>query len=210
MTVVDDSLSERDIGVLARLHVESLPDSLISVVGERYARVFYRHLSSSRDEFLYLERGGANGTDVVGACVVSLHPETLNRRLLRTTPLLPMSMMAITRLPLRSIFAKLLAKSRTPAATQPSGPEIILIFTLPGLRGVGSGTRLLMRAESWLAARGVERVFVKTRDVADNRAIRFYEKAGFRRIASIVKQGKNLALFDKHICHDFSNKMNHG
>ena len=41
MTVVDGSLAERDIGVLARLHLVTLPESLVSVIGERYAKAFY-------------------------------------------------------------------------------------------------------------------------------------------------------------------------
>lgn len=205
MTVVDGSLAERDIGVLARLHLVTLPESLVSVIGERYAKAFYRYAVSSPDEIVFLEWSGSKRDELVGACIVSLHPETLNHRLLRQTPLVPMALTALPRLPLRAIVGNALTKSKRSSVAQPGGPEIILIFTLPSLRSQGSGSRLLARTESWLAERGMSRIFVKTRDAADNRALRFYEKAGFRRMASIVKQGKALALFEKDICADPGN-----
>jgi GNAT superfamily N-acetyltransferase len=199
MTVIGDVLRDGDLDVLARLHVETLPESLVSTLGPRYARAFYRYISSSSDEVVFMERCGSDGVDVAGACIVSLHPETLNRRLLRATPLIAMALLAMPRL-----LPRLLPKAsgaQMPGTTQPAGPEIILIFTMPTLRSRGCGARLLMKAESWLAARGVVRLYVKTRDAEDNRAIGFYRRAGFQPLGSIVNRGKKLLLLDKSLSH---------
>ncbi|MDP2809118.1 MAG: GNAT family N-acetyltransferase [Rhodocyclaceae bacterium] len=197
MTVVGNVANKGDIEVLGRLHVEILPESLVSLIGERYARSFYRYVSSSSKELVFLERDGSDADAVVGACVVSLDPGTLNRRLLRATPLIPMALLALPHMPLRSLLGGSRDGAKAQAPEQPPGPEIILIFTLPSLRSRGCGARLLARAEDWLAQRGVGTLYVKTRDAEDNRAIGFYERAGYRRLAAIVNKGKKLALFDK-------------
>ncbi|MBX3162086.1 MAG: GNAT family N-acetyltransferase [Deltaproteobacteria bacterium] len=191
MSVVGDTLSRRDIAQLARAHVEALPDSLVSLVGERFARTFYAYASASADELVLTERDGAA---LIGACLVSLAPETLSRRLLQRTSLSLHAALAVHRLPLRAM----LASARGPKAPpQPPGPEILLIFTLPEVRSRGVGARLLARCEELLAARGIPRLFVKTRDDAANRALQFYARAEFLRIATRTKYGKRLALFEK-------------
>lgn len=198
MTVVDGQLSRRDIAILGRLHVETLPDSTVSIVGLRYAEAFYRYLCRSRHEVVFLERGN-DGTSVAGACIVSLQPETLSRRLLMATPLLPFAMAAAPRLVANTMHGKLKAVPSTSPTVQPAGPEIILIFTLAELRSRGCGSRLLARSEAWLVSHNYRRLFVKTRDDAANRAIGFYLNSGFSRIESVVNKGKALILFDKNL-----------
>ena len=197
MSVIDGALRESDIEVLGRLHFDTLPDSLVSVVGERYARAFYRYVASSPDEVVFLERGGPDGGPVVGACIVSMHPERLNYHLVRSTPLLPMALMAVARLMPRLWRRARLAGSDYSAVKQPVGPEIILIFTLPTLRSRGCGAQLLSRAETWLGNRGVTRLYVKTRDSDDNRAIGFYLRSGFQKLGFTINRGKRLVLFGK-------------
>ena len=125
---------------------------------------------------------------------MSLAPETLSRRLLARTPLLLCAPLAIRRLPLR---AMLLGATQPAAPSQPPGPEILLIFTVPELRGQGLGARLLARCEQLLLARGLATVLVKTRDDAANRALKFYERAQFNPIAARSKYGKRLLLLEK-------------
>lgn len=197
MTVVNDTLSEIDINVLARMHIATLPESLVSVIGERYALAFYRYLCESRDEALFLDRNGPTGTEVIGACIVSLHPETLNRRLLKHTPLVPMALIALRNLAAKYWQGKHHMAQAEVSCEQPLGPEIILIFTLPTVRNQGCGARLLLKSELWLAAHGTNKLYVKTRDAPDNRAIAFYQRAGYQRMGPIIKSGKQLVLFDK-------------
>lgn len=199
MILDGDALSDSDVGVLARMHLMALPQSLVAVLGERYAGAFYRYLAHSRDEIILLERGGESGLDILGACLVSACPETLHRRLALRTPLLLYGLLSLTRLPLRSMVKQMFAGAASAPVRQPEGPEIILIFTRQAIRGQGLGTRLIGRTEAWLRSLGAERLLVKTQDRLDNQAIRFYEKLGFRRIGSIVDLGKSLLLFEKLI-----------
>jgi ribosomal protein S18 acetylase RimI-like enzyme len=137
--------------------------------------------------------------ELSGACLVSLAPETLLRRLLTRTPLLLFAPLAIRRLPLR---AMLLGAAGSAGPQQPRGPEILLIFTVPELRSQGLGARLLASCERQLLARGLHKVLVKTRDDAANRALAFYERAQFTRIAARSKYGKRLLLLEKTLAAD--------
>lgn len=196
VSVVGDHLTATDIAALGRMHVEALPESLVSRVGERYARAFYGYLAGSDREVVFVERDPLAGNAVVAACIVSLHPETLNRRLWWRTPLLPMAVLAVSRLLRRSGPPDLAGET---GVVQPAGPEVILIFTQRGLRSRGCGARLLTRAEAWLAAHGATVLYVKTRDAPTNRAVGFYLQSGFAVIGSVVSKGKKLVLFHKRI-----------
>lgn len=195
MTVVGDVLGRRDVEQLARAHVEALPESLVSRVGGRYPQAFYRYLAGSADELILIDRG-APGADLRAACVVSLAPATLSRRLLYRTPLVVHALRAVRRLPLRA----LLVTSRD-GAPPPSleGPEILLLFAVPEARGHGVGARLLERCEALLVERGFEALWVKTRDDPGNRAIQFYRREGFAPAGSVSRHGKRLARFHKSL-----------
>jgi GNAT superfamily N-acetyltransferase len=193
VTIVDDVLQEGDLARLACMHVVALPESLVSLLGEQYARAFYRYCASTSEELLLVERERG---ELSGACLVSLAPETLSRRLLTRTPLLLFAPLAIRRLPLR---AMLLGATEPAAAQQPLGPELLLIFTIPEGRSQGLGARLLARCEQQLLSRGLQKLLVKTRDDPSNRALKFYERARFNPIASRSKYGKRLLLLEKSL-----------
>jgi GNAT superfamily N-acetyltransferase len=190
VSVEGDTLAPDDLALLARMHLEALPGSLVSLAGEAYARAFYRYVAASAEELILVERAGR---DLVGACVVSLAPATLSRRLLLHTRL-PLVM---HRLPLAKLALGLLRPAKGAPPAQPEGPEILLVFAVPERRSSGVGARLLARTQALLAARGHLRLLVKTRDEATNRALGFYAREGFRRVASLTKLGKRLVLFEK-------------
>ncbi len=197
MTVVDDVLGERDIARLARMHVDALPESMVSLFGEPYARAFYRYCASSAEELLLVERERG---ELSGACLVSLMPDTLSRRLLTRTPLLLFAPLAARRLPLRAMLQGMLRGAARPAEpSTPRAPEILLIFTIPEARSQGLGARLLARCEQELLSRGLQQLLVRTRDDPANRAIKFYERAQFKRIAARSKHGKRLLLLEKSL-----------
>jgi GNAT superfamily N-acetyltransferase len=190
MSVIDDSLDADDLDLVARMHVEALPGSLVSMIGARYARAFYRYVARSADEIVLLHR---DGRALIAACIASLHPETLARRLVVHTSLALHAMLAVHRLPLRAM----LASARTPSPPTRRGPEILLVFTVPAARSTGLGAQLLARCEAYLATRGHTQLLVKTRDEPGNRAIGFYERRGFERRARVISYGKPLVLFEK-------------
>lgn len=198
MTVVGDVLGRRDVEQLARAHVEALPESLVSRVGGRYPQAFYRYLAGSADELILIDRV-APGGELRAACVVSLAPATLSRRLLSRTPLVVHALLAVRRLPLRALLVTSRAGAGSPGEAPPPspGPEILLLFAVPQSRGQGVGARLLERCEALLVERGFEGLWVKTRDDPGNRAIDFYRREGFAPAGSVSRHGKRLVRFHK-------------
>lgn len=194
-----DRLSATDIRQIAAMHCECLPDSLVSRIGPRYARAFYRHVDRSTDELAFVHRSGGR---VASACIVSLEPHTLKRRLLTRTALVLHAPLALRRLPLRGIASSLIGRGggeEEGGAMQPRGPEVLLIFTEPAARSSGLGAQTLARCEEHLRERGHQRYYVKTADESDNRAIGFYLRNGFARIGTVVDGDKRLALFEKDL-----------
>lgn len=170
-----------DIAALAALHVASIPDSLIGVLGERYVRSFYRYVARSSSEFVVMERDAA-GT-IVAAAVVSLEPDTLNGRLLRHTAWLPAMM---RRAPW--VLSMVWQSARRPRGVAPAPrggrelaavPELILMFTAPGMRSRGRGAALLRQVDATLRQRDVGTYIVRTISDPANRALGFYRANGF-------------------------------
>ena len=194
MTVTGEEFDEKDIEKLGRMHIEALPESLVSRVGLRFAKSFYRYIVRSTNEVLFVERDRTDTNILLGACIVSLRPKELNRRLLWNTPLLPLSLPRLPRL-LRNVRSS--AKSKDTGIKQSEGPEIILIFVQSNIRSHGCGSRLLIDAEEWLTKNGYKSVFVKTSNDEDNHAIRFYLRFGFNSLGTVISKGKKLILFQK-------------
>jgi ribosomal protein S18 acetylase RimI-like enzyme len=182
----------RDLDRVAALHRACLPRSVVTVLGSRYARAFYRYLDGSPEELLVV-RHDESGEPVAGA-VLSLAPETLDRRLLIGTPLLPC---AITRVPaLSRLGLTTLRRTTTGAKTgteegrgRPALPQLILLFTAERARGRGHATALLARLEERLQQQGVGRYEVRTEADPVNPALAFYRTRGFTDTGTVVRFG---------------------
>ncbi len=157
----------------AALHCRLLPGSAISQFGEGFARSFYRYAARSQSEVVLAARGSGA---VIAAAVLSLRPYDLQRRLLLYTPLLP-HMAAHPLAALRVLRDRSFA--RIEGDFDPTLPEVIAIFTAPSHQGRGIGGQLLRAAEQELSTRGFLRYGLRTEDVAQNRAIDFYDRQGF-------------------------------
>jgi ribosomal protein S18 acetylase RimI-like enzyme len=193
-------LTPTDCSQLAALHAESLPDSLVVRLGRRYTEAFYRYLGRSDTEQVFLARDGQR---VIGACVLSLSPETLTRRLVVHTPLLPFAVLALFR---PRLFWSLLGSSRGAshgeAALPDDLPEVLLIFTSPTIRSRGLGAKLLAACEQFLAGRGHGRYLVRTVDDAANAALRFYARNGFVPLGRSFQHGRWFQVFQKPIADE--------
>ena len=171
---------------LAVLHRECLPSSAVAALGARYTECFYRYVAGSASEHVFLHREDGGAVDA--ACIVSLDPGSLKRRLWRSTPLL------------RHLLRDAAAGGRwkaartlwpSPRAERYEGedaspgltgaPEIILVFVAPARRRRGLGRALLARARAWLRASGHRRCLARTLDDPGNRAADFYRAVGFDR-----------------------------
>jgi ribosomal protein S18 acetylase RimI-like enzyme len=187
VTVEGDSLGPGELELLARMHCEALPESLVTRIGPRYARAFYRYIASSEYELVMLHREQG---EITAACIVSLEPETMSRRLVLHTPLAFHAPFALFRLPVGAMVART-------RGDQPRGAEILLIFTLASARSRGLGAQLVERCQKLVRSHGIARVLVKTRDDPANRAIGFYERAGFKPLGKVEKFGKALLLLSR-------------
>ena len=180
-----DPIAAPDWRRLAALHRRCLPDSALTALGERYAERFYRYLAGSSHEHAFLHRDAAGIIDA--ACIVSLEPETLKRRLWRATPLLRSLLWNAPGGGRRTLARALWPSRRAERYEDRSGvgkvistPEIILLFVAPARRRRGLGRTVLARGRDWLRASGHRRCLARTLDAPRNRAVAFYRAAGFR------------------------------
>ncbi len=192
-----EALSTRDVDRIAAIHVASIEDSLVTLIGGDYARRFYYWLADSEHEWILIERidGG-----VESACVVSLEPASLYSRCVRATwpSLVRSSLSALfRRLAFWSFLLSFARDGLRSGATAAPGPEITFIFTSERSRGSGLGGRLLRRADAFFRRRGMKTYFVKTIDDPANRALSFYDRNGFRRIARKTEGGRRFMVFQK-------------
>ncbi len=189
-----DPTGPEDWRRLAALHCESLPESAVAVLGERYAERFYRYLAGSEREHAFLHRDAGGALEAV--CVVSLDPSGLNRRLWCSTPLLPALLRGAAGTRRRALAGALSASPRAHRYESDEGaprsldaPEIIVVFVAPGRRRRGLGLAIVARARAWLRAAGQRRCLARTLDDPRNRAAAFYRAAGFELRGRSLRRG---------------------
>ena len=183
---------------MAWLHVHSIDDSLPAWLGVGFSDQLYQFLARSLNETLFPERVDGR---IESVCVLSFAPASLHGRILRGT-LPALALHGLSALVTRPDFRRFLRSSIAEAlrgTESPAAPEITYIFSNVRLRGYGLGARLLERVETHLRERGETTYFVKTLDVADNRAIAFYEENGFAPIGTRIEAGRRFVQFQKPI-----------
>lgn len=186
-------MDERDLADLARVHSSCLPDSLVSALGDGYARSFYRYITRSSHEFALVERN-QHGR-IVAAAVISLQPATLTRRLVLYTSLVA----SVFRRPLPLLG---LLRPGAPASVDSTLPEMILIYTSAEERGQGRASALIRQAEGQLRQIGVPTYQVRTELQASNPALAFYDKRGFVRSGTSVRLGVRFQVFTRTLSAD--------
>lgn len=190
MTVSPIGAAEADIEALADLHAEVLPTSLVSRLGRRYCRRFYRYCASSRlEHVITVARDGG----LAGGAMVSLQPASLSSRLLRETPLLLAAVLNFWRVP----WLRLISPERGASQREETVPELIELLVNPRHQGAGIGRQLLAEVEAWLARQGVERYDVKTFADVAHPAAKFYMTNGFRITGTARGPGADFTLLRK-------------
>ncbi len=189
-----DPLGPADWRRLAALHRGCLPASAITALGDTYAESFYRYVAKSSREHAFVHRNDRGAIDA--ACVVSLAPGSLNRRLWSSTPLLR-ALMCASGAGRRRALASALSpspgahryQSGSGALRVVDAPEIILVFVAPGMRHRGRGRALIARVRAWLRQAGHRRCLARTRDHPRNRAVDFYRAVGFELRGRSLRRG---------------------
>jgi GNAT superfamily N-acetyltransferase len=72
------------------------------------------------------------------------------------------------------------------------GDELYQLFVAAQARGTGVAATLIADAEARLAANGVETAWLACA-IGNDRAARFYEKCGWRRVGTMMNQAETLA-----------------
>ncbi len=178
-------LSTQDIERLARLQLDHLPTSLVSILGLGYSKAFYRYIARSREETLFLERN-QEGV-IVGVALLSEDMATFERRLLLHTPLV------FAAIPRIAPLVRLLTKGRTGPAPETS-PELVTLFTDTSARGLGLGAKLVDRLTARLREKNAPWMYVRTFDDPENPAVKFYTSRGFMPVCSLVARGTPFLL----------------
>ena len=144
-------------------------------------------LFRSPHELLLVERNDSGR--IVAATVVTLQPETLNRRLLWKTSLLRAFMPGALRL------WRLVAGG----GGGTHAPEMILLFTAPEERRHGRGQSLVRRIDAQLLERGVREYEVRTETDPANVALAFYRRLGFMARRVETRLGVSFQVFARTV-----------
>jgi GNAT superfamily N-acetyltransferase len=194
------------LSALAALHCACLPGSAITKLGPDYAASFYRMLTRSEtDRVLAAIDDGA----IVGGLVLSEGPTTLSRRMLTSTPLVFYLVGKFRSVTLPMLTGKSSGTSAPPAAAshfeEPIGdaelariesmPELVHLFVDPRRRGEGLGEDLVSRCTALCREEGVPEYFVKTSADEGNAAVKFYDRLGFEKLGTLIKQGRSFVGF---------------
>ena len=192
-----ESLSRLDLERVAELHVAAIDDSLPSLLGRKFTARFYRFVSASASEWLFVERLDGR---IESACLLSLGPDSLYGRIVRSLlPWLALHGLAalFTQPAFRTFLRSYVADLVSGGHAQQPAPEITYVFTSSERRGHGLGNRLIERIEAFLIERNVPVYHVKTIDNPENRALSFYDRAGFSRLGTFQERGHTFVAFRK-------------
>lgn len=192
--IKSDSFSKIDYIGLARLHIDSIPDTSFSIIGQQAAALMYRFIDESSKEILLAAT--IDGI-VCGGIVVSYEPATITKRFIKsyTLSFLTSSIPSL----LRKIH-KLPELLRLLAMDEPYkyAPELMFLYTEPELRSKGIGGKLVQKIAALM--KGVTpSLYVRTLDKIENRAIAFYERNGFKRHETVEYLGKAQVVMLKEI-----------
>ena len=172
-------LDRNDALGLGGLHARLLRGSVLGGMGLPVLERYYRFVATSSLERLFVARIGRT---ITGACVLSLDSGGVLSRFVRAEP-------AAFCLSFAYVFVfdpvfrqQILVRLREVFGGEPPEeeiPEVTQIYTDPGLRKKGVGTRLLESAERALQDLGRDAYCVRTHVEDNDVAIRFYERVGF-------------------------------
>jgi len=178
--IKNNDFTEIDYRGLAKLHIDSIPDTSFSIIGEKAAALMYRFIDKNDKEILL---AAIIDGIVRGGIVVSYEPETITNRFLKNYPLgfsvrfFPSLLRNIFRVPeLFNLFAA--------DEAYKYAPELMFLYTAPELRSKGIGGLLVQNIITQMEGTAPF-LYVRTLDNKENRAIAFYERNGFKRYETV-------------------------
>ena len=188
---------DRDAAALARLHAESLPSSMLSMLGIGALERFYRFALANETVW-----AAADGETVVGGCVLSEAPHSVLSRFARHAPFAlsrDLATAVVSNGHLRRRLAGRFRDAKRAASDGAHAPEVTQIFTDGRRRGEGIGAKLLRTCEETLRNRGVRKYFVHTERDDNEAGIRFYRREGFAPVTESHSFGQAFLVMQKDL-----------
>jgi ribosomal protein S18 acetylase RimI-like enzyme len=199
MVYLNNEINKSDISKIAKLHLLSLDNSLISFLGIVVVKKYYEFIKNSPVDFLFLLR---EGNIIVGACVLSKIPKTLMKRFIKRNWLIVGINVLISflssQIKRKRIFNFLLKRSLSPNEVH-GLVEILQIFTDPDFRNLKIGTRLLEQVETFLKKEEIHKYYLKTFSSEYNDAIHFYKQRNFKEVGKSLVGDRNYVYYIKFI-----------
>ncbi len=190
-------VSDSEFSQIKKLHILSLEDSMITLLGENVVENYYKFVSESEDDCLFLVNEKEN---VIGTCMLSHKPNSVTKRMAKKYPFLilfaVLKQILISSKNRKKIFQFLLKKSESPKSIL-GLPEVIQIFTDINYRNKKIGTRLIEQVETHLKNRNENKYYLKTFDDPNNLALLFYKKRNFREVGKNVISERPYVYFIK-------------
>lgn len=175
---------EGDIDSVARMHLSAFDGFFLSQLGYRFLCVMYRaFLKSSGSLFVVYEMQSGQLT---GFAVGALQGQKDRWLAVRFLPQFLLAVApAVLRHPtpvIKRLWARFFDADESPQV--PCGAAVLRsIGVLPSVRGAGVAASLLQAFEGVARSKGVDQVFLTTDEMNNERAQRFYERAGYRLVA---------------------------
>lgn len=188
------SLTPEDRGRVADLHLKCQSEASINWFGKAFVRAFYAFVETSPQELLVVEW---RNEVPAGACVMSISPGSMSRRMATQTPLLLFLPRALSRREFWAFLYGTMTRPRSESKPYGGVPEVVYVFTDPNMRGLGLGRHLIDVCEAWLAERGFREYVVKTWTDQTHPVRAFYQALGFRETGITTSLGRSLAVLRK-------------
>jgi ribosomal protein S18 acetylase RimI-like enzyme len=173
-------VSRKHVVEVAQLHCTTLK-GLLSVLGLRAAIAYYTGAVESASTVGFV---CSDGDRIRGYVVGSVHPAKLKREVLRHNALGTLTGLFVGILRRPSALNWLLKSFRGPdeGSYDDQAPELTYLAVAANCRSSGVGTQLVEAFTQAMRETGVD-AYELSVDEDNEPAIRFYERAGFRRVA---------------------------
>lgn len=182
---------EADIAFVASIHLAAFDGFFLSQLGYRFLCVMYRAFFRSPST-LFIVFETASG-ELAGFAVGSFQGKKDRWLAIRSLPHFLVAVLpAVLRNPapvVQRLWARFFNAGESPQVS-PSAAVLRSIGVMPSARGKGIAASLLQAFEVLARSKGAGHVFLTTDEINNERAQRFYERAGYEFVARFQQDRK--------------------
>lgn len=193
-------------GEIARIHLESFPNSFLTSLGHPFLEIYYRSCAKSQKAISICAVDNETG-NIVGFAVGCKNSKGFNKHLLRTN-MLPFLLQLLKLLFTRPfVLVRLLKNMRKTGNVSDNGnyAELLSIAVLPNQRIRGVGKILLTDFEKTIANNKIMIITLTTDAHLNDNVLRFYINNGYevfyqfvayprREMLKLIKNAQNIEI----------------